>query len=161
VITGNIVSANYFDVLGLRPVRGRTIGPEEEHAESNPVIMISDALWSRRFQRDPGVIGRLIRLNGRPCPVIGIVPSQFRGLLNASIMPAEAWIPLSMAEQVGLKKHGPEEPWLQLTARLRPGISIEAAQASMPTLVRELEQALPKTYRPSFAFDNVYSINFS
>src|SRR6185295_2744019 len=81
VVQGDLVSGNYFDVLGLRAAAGRTFLPEEDLTPgSHPVIVLTHGLWARRFSADPKVIGRQISLNGHPFTVVGVTPRSFNSL---------------------------------------------------------------------------------
>ncbi len=135
---GRLVSGNYFDVLGLSPVLGRTFSPDEDRAPGvSPVVVIGYDYWVNRFAQNPGVLGTTLRINGSPFTVIGVGPPHFSGEVVGS--PADIWIPLSMQAQVN-----PGEPrldkrdtnWLLCMGRLKPGVSIQQARAEMTTLVQ-------------------------
>jgi predicted permease len=134
---GRIVSGNYFSVLGVPAARGRTFTAEEDRAPgADPVVVLSDSYWKRRFAGDAGVIGRPITLNGYPFTVIGVAPPGFSGDIVG--FPTDLWIPLMMQLQVN-----PGRPyldrwdtsWLLLMGRLKPGASLEQARAEMNSLV--------------------------
>jgi hypothetical protein len=94
-INGQIVAGNYFPLLGVSPALGRLIGPADDRVEgAAPVIVLSDVFFRARFAGDAGVVGRSLKINGRPFTVIGVAPPGFRGLnlLN----PIDAWVPLAM-----------------------------------------------------------------
>src|SRR5258705_10134690 len=96
-VNGALVSGNYFEVLGVKPVGGRTFFPEEDKAPS-PVAVISHSLWQRRFGGDPNVIGKSLVLNGHDFSIVGIAPKNFVGTEEA--FPRDIWIPLTMNAQV-------------------------------------------------------------
>lgn len=142
------VSANYFDVLGVRLARGRGFAPEEAVlGRGLPVVVISDSLWRRSLGADPRIIGRTVRLNRRVLTVIGIAPPGFRGLDRSTAV--EAWVPLGMFEaltppEFGAMLHMREGRMLFLIGRLADAVSPLQAQAAMSTIARGLEQENPK-----------------
>jgi predicted permease len=136
---GRLVSGNYFDVLGVSPVLGRTFSPEQDRTPgASPVVVISYEYWMNRFARDPSVLGTTVRINGSPFTVIGVAPPHFTGEVVGS--PTDIWIPLSMQAQVN-----PGEPrldkrdsnWLLCMGRLKPEVSIQTARAQITALVQE------------------------
>lgn len=145
-IPSEIVTGNYFDVLGVRPVLGRTFLPEEDVAPGrNPAVMISTELWEQRFGADPAILGRQITVNRRQFTVVGVVPQGFMGLrLDRKSRPA-MWFPTMMypviipwGAEVDLQHHGGDE-WLSATGRLRPGISMAQANAHFAQLTEHLK----------------------
>ncbi|HYU31613.1 MAG TPA: ABC transporter permease [Thermoanaerobaculia bacterium] len=132
---GRLVSGNYFSVLGVNAIRGRTFTAEDDRLGGAPVVVISHAWWKRRFDLDPGVVGRTITLNGHPFTIIGVTPPGFFGDIVGTA--SEIWIPLSMQPQVNpgrnfLDRWGTS--WLLLMGRLRPGVPIERARAEVNVL---------------------------
>jgi hypothetical protein len=91
-LRGRLVSANYFDVLGVPARVGRTFSADDDHEGAGPVVVLSDDVWSRRFDRDPAIVGRVITLNGVPFVVVGVGPLGFAGEVVGS--PTEVWMPL-------------------------------------------------------------------
>lgn len=138
-IHGRLVSGNYFEVLGVSPVLGRTFPAEEDRTPgTSPVIVISYEYWANHFARDPGILGRTLRLNGSPFTVIGVGPLYFNGDVVGS--PTDIWIPLSMQAQ--LNRGDPrldrrDSNWLLLMGRLKPGVAVAQARAEITTLVHE------------------------
>ncbi|HSA55328.1 MAG TPA: ABC transporter permease, partial [Gemmatimonadaceae bacterium] len=99
LIVGELVTDNYFQTLGVRPVLGRVFTPDEFGASgASPVAVISHAMWQSRFAGDPAVVGKQFRMNGRVYTVIGVAPSAFSGMMPA--VSAPMWIPVTMAESV-------------------------------------------------------------
>ncbi len=115
IATGQLVSGNYYSVLGVNAVLGRTSNTQDESAPGgNPVAVITHGFWERRFARDPSVVGRTIRLNGNPFTIIGVTPADFFGVTPDS--PADISVPLTMQAQVlpgrsWLQGHGPRRLW--------------------------------------------------
>jgi predicted permease len=147
-IYGGLVSANYFRVLGTRPLLGRLFdGDEDDRAPgTSAVAVISHGLWTRRFAADPGIVGRAIVLNGHPFAVLGVAPPGFRG---TTILAPDAWVPLSMVDQALPRRdasllRGRESVWLLLGGRLRPGVTLEQSRAELAAIGRDLEREFPR-----------------
>jgi putative ABC transport system permease protein len=140
-IPGEWVSAGYFELLGVAPIAGRTILPDEDRVgNSAAVVVISDGLWKRRFGSAPGILGEQLHLNDRAFTVIGIMPSWFRGLTDA----ADIWAPFTAS--------GPASDFADrgtrgfpAVARLRPDQSLRQAQLEMDGISARLEQQYPDT----------------
>ncbi len=126
------VTANFFSVLGVAPAHGRNFLPEEEQSGRNHVAILSDGLWRRRFGADPNLIGRQIQLSGESYTVVGVAPPGFQ-LTQGT----ELWAPLTL--RVNSSGHN-----LSVIGRLKPGVSLAQAQASMDTIARQLEQQYPE-----------------
>jgi predicted permease len=150
-VQGAMVSGNYFDVLGVRPALGRTFLPEEDRIPgAYPVAVVSYGLWKRRFGSDPGMVGRKIRISGHAFTVVGVAPRGFKGTVAAES--PEIWLPMMMEAQVVPPDWAGwmgERNWslVQVIGRVKPGVSLEQAQANMDTLARQLEQAYPRENR--------------
>ena len=129
---GVLASANYFDVLGVRPVVGRGFLPGEDAvARGAPVVVISHALWQRRFAGDAGVIGRRVWINDRAMTIVGVAPPGFIGTISRLAM--DLWIPVTMQPEVAGSPTLLDERdirWLDVFGRLAPGASLESARAS-------------------------------
>ncbi len=133
-------TANYFSVLGVSPELGRTFAAGEDQAGHDHVVVLSHPLWERRFGLDAGILGKNIRLNGEVYTVIGVMPERFR-LMSFQ---AQLWIPVVLRESAqGAAAR--ETRTLYLFGRLRPGVSIEQAQANVRTLGKIAAQAFPGT----------------
>ena len=148
-INGQLVSANYFDVLGVRPALGRFFLPDEDKKiGGNNVVVLSHALWSDKFGSDIGVIGKPITLNATPYIVIGVAPRGFKGTFSFS--PAElVWIPTSMYTQAlaGFFKDNFNDRRFLATivvGRLKPSVTLPQAEASLKTIALHLESEFPK-----------------
>jgi macrolide transport system ATP-binding/permease protein len=130
-IRGNFVSANYFRVLGIKPHLGRDFLPEEDTVPGrDPVVVISDALWSARFNRDPAVLGRLISINSIRFKIVGVAPADFYGGMPG--LPIDVWIPTMMYGSAGYAcDDGTYNCSLidQMIGSLAPGASMSQAQA--------------------------------
>ena len=147
-VYGQITTANFFDVLGVKALLGRTFVAEEDLRPGGaPVLVLSEGYWRRRFGSDPNVIGRVVDLNRHSFTIVGVAPGAFRGTMSG--LRFDFWAPLVMHEQVAnfgsLNNRG--DHWLHTQARLRPGVSRAQAQAAVDTTARQLEQAYPADNR--------------
>jgi putative ABC transport system permease protein len=132
-----IVSENYFSVLGIAPLRGRTFANAAELATS-PEVLISENYWQRRFGGDPALLGQTIRLNGVAVTVVGITPRDFAG---TDLIVPNFWLPLSVEPLLHPDSHplnDREDRCCRLLARLAPGVTMEQAQAEMTLLTGHL-----------------------
>jgi len=141
------VSANYFDVLGVGTLSGRTFQRQEGEAPT-PVVVLSEHLWRNRFAADPTIVGRQISLNGLSFTVIGVAARTFIG--TEAGLNRELWVPLSMqpvlnppeaaraADPVSNRFHERNSHWLTAFARLKPGISREQAANELATVARRV-----------------------
>jgi predicted permease len=148
-IIGLLVSANYFDVLGVRPAAGRFFFPDEDKkVGGNNVVVLSYSLWSNKFGSDANVIGRTITLNATPYTVIGVGPRGFKGTFTFGTAEL-VWLPVSMYTQAlsGFFKDNFNDRRLLGTAtfgHLRSGVSLSQAEASLKTIAQHLESEYPK-----------------
>jgi putative ABC transport system permease protein len=133
-----MVTSNFFDTLGVNPQLGRPFSLEEEHART-PVVLLSDALWKRRFGGDPALLGNSITLYDSSFTVIGILPAHFQ-----FYTPADVFVPLSFMPD-RLKEAREEHGNIVAIARLRQDVTKEQAQADMDIIAKGLEEQYPKT----------------
>jgi putative ABC transport system permease protein len=136
------VTGSLFATLGVQPLLGRTFLPEEtgrslfssdSGATGSSVVILSYGLWQRRFGADPAVIGKTVRVEGDACAVIGVMPDGFKFPDEA-----EAWLPVALSPNRN-------NAYLQVVARLQPGMTQAQAQAELATIARGLEQEFPQT----------------
>ena len=148
-VWGEFVSGNYFDVLGVKPLLGRAFSPSEygDKPAGYPVTVISYALWNRRFQRDPNVIGQRIRVNRQELTIVGVAPERFRGTITGIAF--EIWIPVVMASQLNAwpewMLRDRQSRVLLGIAHLRPGASVQQARAEAAALAHQLARIEPRT----------------
>ena len=134
-----IVTGNYFEVLGLQPVAGRLLTPQDDTAKgANPQLVLSYAYWKSRFAGSPAVIGQTVRVNGQPFTIVGVAPEGFQTAIGG--YKPGVFLPMSMSE-VAMPSTVPRDThnnhqfiWLTLIARLKPGVSITQAEASLAPL---------------------------
>ncbi|MEA2559613.1 MAG: hypothetical protein QOH06_1117 [Acidobacteriota bacterium] len=130
------VSADLFPLLGVAPVLGRCFTLMEDRPDGPPVVLLSHGLWQHRFKGDPGILGREVIAGGKSHRVVGVMPPGFE---YPDVR--QAWVPLGSRWAEGARS----ERILQVKARLRPGVSLEEAQAEVSTLLRRLEELHPET----------------
>lgn len=153
-IWGQIVTANYFSMLGLQPESGRTFVTDEDKAPgAAPFAVISHGFWSRRFGSNPGAIGSTIHLNNSPFTVIGVAPKRFTSA-NRGFAP-DVWVLVSMNAQLipGSSEetlNDRNERWLEVMGRLKPGASREQAQSVMTSVGENLQRLYPRPTPESF-----------
>jgi predicted permease len=151
MVWSEIVTENYFTALGLRPALGRAFRQEDASGPgSDPLVMLSHRFWRDRFGGDPGVIGRVVRLNGHPFTVVGVAPAGYTGVRKFGFHP-DVWVPMMMHAQVMPGSEGildqRESTWLIVAGRLRPGWDLDAASAGVAEFAGRLERQYPETNR--------------
>ena len=146
-VSTEIVSSNYYSVLGISALAGRTFDSEIDQSPE-PVAIISYAFWQRRFALDPTAIGRTFRWNGRVFTIVGVTPPEFHGVVPGTY--PDITLPLSMAGEI---LDGPawltsdSRNWLEVMGRLRAGYTIERAQAEVTAIYSRVTQAEAEHYR--------------
>jgi putative ABC transport system permease protein len=142
-IYGEFVSGNYFDVLKVNPVLGRSFSAEEDRtAGTNPVVVLSNALWRQRFNSDRDVVGKSISLNRQPYTVVGVMPEKFVGA--TVITPPDLWVPIMMEPIIDPGSRAltsPDNGWLMMLGRLQPETNLTAGRAAVETVAARLHQA--------------------
>jgi macrolide transport system ATP-binding/permease protein len=154
--SGRAVSADLFDVLGLKLAMGRPFLPEEDlYPATHPVAIISYRLWQRRFGGSPSTIGKTIRLNSELLTVVGVAPKGFRDI-NYNGAYRDVWIPLPMFRIVQHFEKDPiwsdifeqrNKPVLMLIGRLNPGVSLQQAQARVSVIADQIKKAYPESVK--------------
>src|SRR5215475_14240069 len=145
VIWGEIVSGNYFDVLGVRAALGRTFLPAEDATPgTHPVVVLSHSFWQRRFNANPDALGRSVSLNGHAFTVIGIAPPAFKGMKFA--LGFDFWAPMMMRTQLeGDDGWRTARGWnhLSVLGRLKPGATVLQAEADLNLITKSLAERYP------------------
>lgn len=139
-LKGQQVTASLLRLLGMTPLRGRTISEEEDRAGASPVVLISESWWRRRFGSAAGVLGRQLILNGKPHTVIGIVPAGFQVFGRDRI---DVFTPLAQADPLLIEDRD-THPGIQVVGRLKPGASEQQARADLLRIADALARAYPK-----------------
>lgn len=148
-IWGEAVSANYFSTFGIHAERGRLFGPEVDSSpERAAVVVLSHGAWHRHFGGDPGIVGRVLTLNGQAITVVGVAPEHFRGAYSFWFAP-EYWVPLGAYPALDpegarrLEERG--RTYTTIVARLRPGVRLQQAQAQLTAIASLLAKDHPST----------------
>ena len=150
-IFGDLVSGNFFTLLGATPALGRGLLPEEDKVDgAAPVVVLGDRLWRRRFAADPGIVGKTITLNGRGFTVVGVAARGFKGI--NTLGGPDLWVPLAMHAQIltGFAAENYDDRRALLfnaIARFKPGATIEQADAAVKTIAKRLERQYPTPNR--------------
>ncbi|HMG34582.1 MAG TPA: ABC transporter permease [Blastocatellia bacterium] len=146
--SGELVSGNYFEVLGVIPALGRVFTQDDETAPgASPIVVLSYGYWKRRFGSDPGVLNKTLIVNGMPMTVVGVSRAGFQGIQVGEL--PDVFIPMTMKAQVtpnwdGLKNH--KDYWLSIIGRLKPGLSPSQAEEAIRPIYRQiLEDVAPLT----------------
>jgi putative ABC transport system permease protein len=126
--------------LNIQPAVGRAFSSEEEKPGANPVVIVSHGLWRRRFGSDPGFVGKVVKLNNKAYTVVGIMPPDFEFPLAAQTV--EIWVPLTLSPDL-LADRGNHN--VSVVARLKPGVTLQQAQAEMEKIASKLAQEYPET----------------
>jgi predicted permease len=150
-LAGDLVSGDFFSLLGVKPALGRAFLPEEDKVDgAGDVVVLSDGLWRRRFGADPGVVGRSVTLNGHGFTVIGVTGRGFQGI--NTLGGPDLWLPMSAHAQIlgGFFAENYDNRRALLfnaVARLKPGVTLPQADAALKTIAKRLEQQYPEPNR--------------
>jgi predicted permease len=146
------VSSNLLPMLGARPALGRLLTPDEDSPGGRSTAILTDGMWSRRFGRDPHIIGKSVTINGQPYEIVGILPQNFS--LPQEVLPlldgteqAEIFLPLPLAPAAASQVRDHED--YNLIGKLKPGVSLPQAQAEMDTITATLRREFPENYPPN------------
>src|SRR5215213_985270 len=137
-LDGQLISANVFSILGVAPALGRTFLPNEDQVGQDHVVVLSDALWQRRFNRDPSVLNRNITLNGESFTIIGVMPRGFFFPLRETAL----WVPWAMEPE---QASGRGDHYLRLVGRLKPEATLEHANTDLAAIGQRLAVEYPRT----------------
>jgi predicted permease len=146
--SGQSVSGNFFDVLGVRPALGRSLAIDDDRPAATPVAMITHALWQRRFAGSEDVLGKRIDLNGVPFTIVGVTPRGFSGTLQVGSAPA-VFIPMALQGQLERTESfgNPNFWWVLMMGRLKPAVLPDQARAALDPILKQSVM----TNRPSVA----------
>jgi len=148
-LSTELISADFFAVLGVKPVLGRSFAAGEDEIGAAPLALISASLWQRRFSSDPKILGQAVTLDGRAYTVIGVMPANFDLLSRSAsrgFRPSEVYLPIGQWGNPALSNRG-AGLGIHGIGRLRPGIGLEQAQADMDRVTRNLAEAYPDSDR--------------
>jgi putative ABC transport system permease protein len=138
-----VATTNFFQVLGVQPMLGRSFSPESETPGSPFTAIISHELWQRQFGSDPGLINKSLTLNGHQVEVIGVMPPGFELQFPISVH-VDMWVPF-VIDVADPDYHDRRNNFLYAVGRLKPGVSQEQAQAEMKLIASQLQQQYPET----------------
>lgn len=148
-IWGTLVSANYFDVLGVKPLLGRAFVPDEDWTPGGaPVAIISYRLWQTHFAGNPAILGKAISINQHEFTVVGVAPPLFQGSQTA--LRTDVWVPVMMQQQLipgGDSIHNYHYFWLPTLGRLKPGVRLEQAQQELTVLMQSMVRQYPEEHK--------------
>ena len=143
-VQGQLVSCNYFSVLGRAPVLGRDFSDQEcRSPDAGPQVILSHAFWQTQFGSDPTVLGRSLLVNRRHFTIIGIAPKNFPGTF---VTATDLWAPITMQEALNPGQKELADPilsWLYLLGRVKPGISVEQVRANLQVITKRIDQTQP------------------
>ncbi|HLM57720.1 MAG TPA: ABC transporter permease [Pyrinomonadaceae bacterium] len=145
IIWGELVSGNYFDVMGVKPLLGRGFLPEEDSTpNTHPVTVIGHTLWQRRFGADPSIVGKTIYLNGQAFTIVGVMPEPFLG--GEYYLRKAFWVPVMMAQKFGRRAEWRTDRgyalW-KLYGRLKPGVTMGQAETDLNLVAGDLATLYP------------------
>ena len=132
-------AGNYFEMLGVHPQIGRLMNDADDRAGQAPVAVLSYRIWQTQFGKDPGVVGRMVILNGQQCQVIGVVSADFEGYGIDWNGPTDIWLPIHAMPLLGSTLLSGNQPFLPMLARLRPKMPIAEATGRAQSLLGHLE----------------------
>jgi len=148
-VWGMVASANYFDVLGVRPILGRGFQPaEDEKPGGAPVAVISYRFWRTHFGANPDIVGQVIEINQHPYTIVGVTPAVFQG--SQTGVRTEIWVPIMMEAQVnslGDLLHDHHQFWLLAFGRLKPGVVMGQAQEEMTLRLKSEAKNYPEEHK--------------
>jgi len=136
-------TSELFSVLDVHPALGRNFRPEETRPDGADVVIVSDRLWRRRFQADPGVLGTSIQIDGRPHGIVGVLPKDFEVPLTGA-SDADLWLPI----RVPFTSTNPSNGGLLCVGRLRPGMTTASAEDALTRPLADLRQQFPNMFMP-------------
>jgi predicted permease len=143
-----LVTANFFDVLGVRPVLGQLAFPagSDERPGSAPLAVLSERFWRRELGADPAIVGQTLAINRHPFTVLGVAAGEFQGLTGG--LAFDVWVPVAMHREVGFGSPADKRGWTSYhtVARLQPGVSVARADAAAQAVTRRLQQAYPDDF---------------
>jgi predicted permease len=139
-LSAGLVSAEFFPMLGVRPLLGRTFLAEEDGPSRNKVVLLSHELWRRHFGGDPSAVGKAVTLDDERYAVIGVLPQSFQIFGEYDV-----WVPLALDPVTESRRQRMSIVWAM--ARLRPGAALEQARANVTTIAKRMEQQYPQGYQ--------------
>ena len=147
-VRGTMATSSFFPLFGVAPILGRTLFPSDEQPGHNHVVVLSSELWARRYASDRNIIGREILLNDEPCTVVGVMPPNFQPDSYGELwIPSAFGVPTNSVRPSVDPRPIRDSNYLDVYARLKPGVTIERARAEMDAISRRLENRYPQDNR--------------
>ncbi|HEY6399934.1 MAG TPA: ABC transporter permease, partial [Blastocatellia bacterium] len=144
-VSGQWITANFFSTLGVKPLMGRDFAPGEDEFGAGPVALISEGLWTRKFGSSPDAIGKGVTLNDKSYTIVGVIPANFNLQVN-NFRAADIYAPIGQWNNPNLRNRG-AALGLHGIGRLKPGVTIEQAEADLNRVMRDLAASYPETNR--------------
>jgi len=143
IVRGYEASGNFYQLLGVKPLAGRTLVPEDDAPSATPVGVLSEGFWKRRFGGAADTIGTVVQVNNTAVTIVGVTPSSFTGIQQAISTPPDITLPLALEARIGDNKQLLQATswWLQAVGRLKPGVTPEQVQGSLDGLFQETARA--------------------
>lgn len=154
IATAFISTGNYYGVLGVTPLRGRTLLPDDDQPTAPPVAVITARYWRSRFASDPDVVGKPIRINNVPVTIVGVLPPAFTGVQQAVSDGHDVAVPLALDSQLNAGEPRLPQPtywWLQIMGRLRPGATAAQVQGNLEGVFQHTARAGLDSYLASLS----------
>jgi macrolide transport system ATP-binding/permease protein len=146
-VEGELVTSNYFDVLGVSAAQGRLMTPSDNDLATSPTgVVVSYRLWQRRFGGDASIVGTTVNVDGHPFTILGVTHEAFEGTKIGS--PRDLWVPFVSLRQLDPKGARFEQrgiSWLEMFGRLKPGVTVEQVRAELGVIAKRIEEHNPKT----------------
>ena len=142
------MSGDALPLVGVAPARGRAFTPDDDRPGAPVTVLLSDGLWRRRFGADPGVVGQKVILDDQPTTIVGVMPPGFQLPTHYAGAGMEIWAPLQLDPSIDRSERGWH--WVNVMARLRPGVNIASASLEVGALARRMRDTYPDEYKPTF-----------
>jgi putative ABC transport system permease protein len=146
-VPGERISANFFTLLGVKPVIGRTFRSEEDQLGATPVALLSGGFWKRKFGSSPDVLGKALTLNSTPHTIVGVISSSFY-YSGGNFHPSDVYTPIGQTREPTFRDRR-ASMGLSVVGRLKPGVAFEQAKADMDAVARHLAEKYPETNKDS------------
>ena len=152
-----VVSANFFDALGVKPIHGRTFVPSDEDHGSEAVLILANKYWQTRFNADPNIVGKMFQMNNKPHRVIGVLPSLPQYPIENDVYMPTSQCPTRSSD--GFKQNR-QDRMMTVFGRLKPGVALPQAQSDLNLIASRLEQSYPEAYPKQSGYGmNVVSLH--
>jgi predicted permease len=150
IASGYTMSGNFCSLLGVQAALGRTITPDDDQPSAQAVAVVSHGFWTRRFGRDPGILGKVVHVNDTPVTIVGVLSPTFTGVQRAVATPADISFPLALDGRINTQAADPKAPprlgdatyyWLQIIGRLKPGVTSAQVEGNLGGVFQQAARA--------------------